>query len=83
MQSSNYWTEEKKHWNVLLQLHNIVTLVLSQKISEDWVAFLEVLVKDFVQAFTARYPTAKVVPKMRYMVHYARLNAALGPLRQC
>ncbi|CAN7951622.1 unnamed protein product [Ixodes pacificus] len=74
--------EENKHWSVLLQLHNIVTLVLSEKITEDWVAYLEVLVKDFVEAFTAMYPTAEVLPKMHYMVHYARLTAALGPLRQ-
>ncbi|XP_040072259.1 uncharacterized protein LOC120844514 [Ixodes scapularis] len=74
--------EENTHWSVLLQLPNIVTLVLSEKITEDWVAYLEVLVKDFVEAFTAMYPTAEVLPKMHYMVHYARLTAALVFLRQ-
>ncbi|KAG0436968.1 hypothetical protein HPB47_017677 [Ixodes persulcatus] len=49
--------EENKHWGVLLQLHSIVTLVLSEKITEDWVAYLEVLVKDFVEAFTAMPPS--------------------------
>ncbi|XP_040078364.2 uncharacterized protein LOC120850082 [Ixodes scapularis] len=74
--------EGNRHWNVLLQLHGIVDLVLSEEILEDWLAYLEVLVEDFIQAFTEMYPEARILPKIHYIVHYARMTAALGPLRQ-
>ncbi|CAN7940080.1 unnamed protein product [Ixodes hexagonus] len=74
--------EENKHWGVLLQLDGIVDIVLSEEIPEDWNSYLEVLVADFIQAFTETYPAARVLPKVHYMVHYSRMTAALGPLRQ-
>lgn len=74
-------TQERNiHWNVLLQLHDIVDFVLSKEIPEDWHAHLEVLVEGFIQAFTDMYPAARTLPNIYYIVHHTRTMVALGLL---
>lgn len=73
--------ENNAHWGILLQLQDIVGIVLAEELPEDWIAFLEVLVQYFLKAFIELYPQVRLIPKMHYIVHYARLTRKLGPLR--
>ncbi|CAN7943716.1 unnamed protein product, partial [Ixodes hexagonus] len=73
--------EGNQDWDVLLQLEHVVDIVLAE-VPDDVVGYLEVAVESFIRSFCAGYPEVHPIPKMHYLVHYARMSEGLGPLRR-
>lgn len=74
--------EGNKHWSLYLAFREIVDVVLAEEVPIECVPYLEVRTQDFLSAFVAEYPSARLTPKLHYLIHYPRFIAALGPLRQ-
>ncbi|EEC02200.1 conserved hypothetical protein, partial [Ixodes scapularis] len=74
--------EGNPHWDVLLKLQHVADIILAEQMPDDIVAYLEVAVEAFLKSFCAMYPDVGLIPKMHYIVHYARMTEGLGPLRQ-
>lgn len=65
-----YWT----HYGSLCE---IMRYILAPNILPEEVAWLNVLIVDFLSDFIQLYPEASVIPKMHYMVHIPRLMIKL------
>ena len=61
--------EEDPHWENFLLMLTIVDYCCAPLVSEDWAAYLRMLISDHHKEFTSLYPF-RVTPKMHYMVHY-------------
>lgn len=74
--------EGNRHWELYLKYREIVNVILADTIPEDAVAFLEVLVDEFLSQFVNLHPGSKLTPKLHYLVHYPRLIRMFGPPRR-
>jgi len=52
-----------------LKLMNIVDILFSPCVSDDYVAYVATLIHDHHHEFHRIYPTCSVIPKMHFMVH--------------
>ena len=64
--------EDNQEWECFLLLLDIVKLCTSRKASTSHVGYLEVLIHTHHQQFLNCYPSARITPKMHYMVHFPR-----------
>ena len=62
--------EISEEWECFLLLLDIVKLCTSRSASKSHVGYLEVLIHSHHQLFVKCYPTARITPKMHYMVHF-------------
>ena len=60
-------------WRHYTSLLEIMRYVLAPDILPEEVAWLNILIVDFLTVFVQLYPEASVLPKMHYMVHIPRL----------
>lgn len=74
--------EGNKHWEVYLLLREVVDLVLADELPAESLSYLELKIQQFLRAFVACYPSAKLIPKLHYMIHYPRMITLFGPLKQ-
>lgn len=65
--------EGDEFWENYLLMLSITDLLLAPKITEDEVAYLQILISQHHTAFAELYPDASVIPKMHYMLHMPRL----------
>ena len=65
--------EDDIYWHHYATLLQITGYVLAPEIFPDDVAWLNVIIVDFLSEFAELYPDASVIPKMHYMVHVPRL----------
>ena len=56
-------------WTNYLFLLHVVDLLMVPEVSEDEVAFLDMLIKEHHTAFVHLYPEESVTPKLHYMIH--------------
>lgn len=54
-------------WLLILQLKDIVDMVCAQKISMPQVAFLDVLIQEYLESRKAPFPNTKLKPKHHYL----------------
>ncbi|XP_064479635.1 uncharacterized protein LOC135392901 [Ornithodoros turicata] len=73
--------EGNEHWDVYLTFRGIVDMLLAEEMPVDCVPYLEVRIQDFLKCFTTQYPSARIIPKIHFLIHYPRMMLALGPLR--
>lgn len=57
-------------WECFLLLLDILQLCTARVASVSQASFLEALISDHHMLFTRCYPSASVIPKMHYMVHF-------------
>lgn len=67
-------------WQLTLQLKDIVDMVCAQKISVSQVAFLDVLIQEYLESRKALFPSTTLKPKHHYLRHYPALILKFGPL---
>ncbi len=58
------------HWENLLLLFSIVDYCLAPVVSENWAAYLRMLINDHHEHFKKLYPSLRLTPKMHYIVHF-------------
>ena len=69
-----------KIWKLYLTLKEVTELICSPKISYQQIAYLDVLLKDYVDRRQKHFPTISLKPKHHYLIHYAQLMLKFGPL---
>ena len=67
-------------WCLMLLLRNIVELVCAPSISENQVAWLQELIRDYLQQRCELFPDHPVTPKHHFLAHYSQLIIQFGPL---
>lgn len=67
-------------WQLTLLLKDIVDLVCAQKISVTQVAYLEIIVQEYLDSRMCLFPHSTLKPKHHYMRHYPSLILKFGPL---
>lgn len=61
------------HWDNFLLLLSILDYCLAPVVSEDWAAFLRMIINDHHKEFKRLYPACRLTPKMHYMVHFPEM----------
>ncbi|XP_049519397.1 uncharacterized protein LOC125943886 [Dermacentor silvarum] len=74
--------EGNEDWEMLLKFREILDITLASEFSSARLSYLDVIVQTFLIEFAGRYGSLAVIPKLHYMVHYARFVREVGPLRQ-
>jgi hypothetical protein len=75
--------ETDEHHQSLMLLFRICFMLLAPHFSLDSVAYLSVLIEEKLHIFRKLYPTAKIIPKYHYLVHYPRQILLFGPPIHC
>ena len=65
--------EDDQHWELYLQLMDIIDILFSPTTSTDFAAYVSTLISDHHNEFCKLYPEHSVIPKMHFMVHMPRL----------
>ena len=71
---------EDNVWQLLLQLKDIVDLICAQQISKAQVAYLDVLIQEYLETRKALFPEINLRPKHHFLRHYPGLILKFGPL---
>lgn len=67
-------------WHEILLLRQIVELVCAPEISVAQVAYLKVVIEEYLDETITLFPDKKVRPKHHFMAHYSGLILQFGPL---
>lgn len=67
-------------WQLLLQLKEIVEIIVSPTLQSSQVAFLKVLVEEYLEGRADLFPERKLRPKHHFLLHYYYLIFMFGPL---
>jgi len=65
--------EQDEHWELFLQMMEIVDLLFAPTTSADHAAYLATLINDHHNDFCRLYPGRSVLPKLHFMIHMPRL----------
>ncbi len=71
---------ENSVWKLILLLREIVVHVCSPAITPDQVAYLGVLIEEYIQSRVELFPEFNLKPKHHYLCHYPELIIQFGPL---
>ena len=61
--------EGDEHWENYLQLMTIIDYVFAPSTNEGYIAYLRMLIEDFLTDFHELYPERRLTPKMHYILH--------------
>jgi len=67
-------------WQLCLKLREIVSLICAPKIHTNQVAYLKILIEEYIQLRTVTFPEKTLKAKHHYLVHYPELIVRFGPL---
>ncbi|XP_056605722.1 uncharacterized protein LOC130424250 isoform X3 [Triplophysa dalaica] len=67
-------------WQLTLQLKDIVEMICAHRISLPDVAYLDVLIQEYLSCRFSLFPGHRLKPKHHYLRHYPALILKLGPL---
>jgi hypothetical protein len=67
-------------WQMCLKLREIVELVCAPKIHVNQVAYMKVLIEDYLDLRSDLFPGHPLKPKHHYLLHYPDLTIQFGPL---
>ncbi len=70
------------NWDCLLKLLKICEICTAPVVTADNAAYLELLVEEHHKEFKRVYPGVSLIPKMHFMIHFARQILKFGPLIQ-
>lgn len=72
--------EQKKYWEILLQLLEILSYVFCRKFSESTLLLLDAKIVSHHNLFRKLFPDQKLIPKHHLMCHYSFVIRQSGPL---
>lgn len=67
-------------WMLLLQLRDIIEYVCAPQICESAVAYLSIMIDEYLEDRHRLFPDCKMKPKHHYLKHYPGLILQFGPL---
>lgn len=73
-------TVDSEVWQLILQLREIVDLITAPAISTGQVAYLGVLIEEYLDSRRQTFPYHPLKPKHHYILHYPELIFHFGPL---
>lgn len=62
--------ENNQEWECYLVLLNILKICMSRILSPDLIEYLEFLTRIYLTSFHECYPSANIIPKQHYMIHF-------------
>lgn len=62
-----------RHYECFMLLSDIASLVFTPVIARDQIPLLRVMIKEYLENFTALYPHCPLTPKLHYLVHIPTL----------
>ncbi len=71
---------ENETWQLILQLREIVELVCAPAVSTGQIAYLRVLIDEYLHTRWQSFPNHPLKPKHHYISHYPDLIFHFGPL---
>ena len=71
---------EDEVWQIILQLREIVELICALVITKGQVAYLKVLIEEYIDNRKRLFPNSPLRPKHHYLCHYPSLIIHFGPL---
>ena len=71
---------ENDVWKLILLLREIVSYVCAPTITADQIAYLNVLIEEYIQSRVELFPQHPLKPKHHYLCHYPELILRFGPL---
>lgn len=72
--------EDHQAWSAFLDLLEIMDILLAPIITQDELAYAQVLIEHHLQDIKEVYPGISIIPKMHYLVHMPRIALKFGPL---
>lgn len=67
-------------WQLCLKLREIVELICAPKISHDQIAYLKILIEEYIHFRSGMFPNCPLKAKHHYLLHYPDLILHFGPL---
>lgn len=67
-------------WRLLLHLREIVEFIISPKITHAQIAYLKVLIDEYLEQRIKLFPSVPLKPKHHFLHHYPELIFQFGPL---
>ena len=71
---------EDELWKLCLQLREIENYICAPVISRAQVAYLQILINEYIENRFKLFPLVPLKPKHHYLVHYPELILKFGPL---
>lgn len=71
---------EDKVWLCLLKLSEIVEIIFAPEINKNFVAYLQVIINEYLYSRMTLFPNNKLLPKHHFISHYPKLILEFGPL---
>ncbi|KAL0148647.1 hypothetical protein M9458_055974, partial [Cirrhinus mrigala] len=71
---------ENEVWQLILQLRQIAELICAPVITVGQIAYLAVLIEEYIETRKMSFPSHPLKPKHHYMSHYPELIERFGPL---
>ncbi|KAL2083090.1 hypothetical protein ACEWY4_020863 [Coilia grayii] len=71
---------DNKVWQLVLQLREVVDLICAPAISNGQIAYLRVLIDEYLHYRVQTFPDNPLKPKHHYVSHYPELIIQFGPL---
>uniref|UniRef100_A0A8C2HRA9 Uncharacterized protein n=1 Tax=Cyprinus carpio TaxID=7962 RepID=A0A8C2HRA9_CYPCA len=71
---------ESEVWQLCLKLKEIVEFICAPKIHQNEVAYIKVLLEEYVYLRNSMFPDHPLKPKHHYLLHYPDLILKFGPL---
>lgn len=67
-------------WQMVLLLRELVELVCAPTLSKSQIAYMRVLIEEYIEKRQELFPHVTLRPKHHYLLHYADLTLQFGPL---
>ncbi len=67
-------------WQSTLQLKDTVDMICAQNMSVSQVAYLDIIIQEYLESRKCLFPESPLKPKHRYLRHYPALILKFGPL---
>uniref|UniRef100_A0A1A8BQ80 Uncharacterized protein n=1 Tax=Nothobranchius kadleci TaxID=1051664 RepID=A0A1A8BQ80_NOTKA len=67
-------------WQLCLKLRDIVELVCAPQISHNDIAYLKIMIEEYIYLRHSMFPDKALKPKHHYLPHYPELILHFGPL---
>lgn len=65
--------KECPQWENYLLLLKIMDYCFAPTVSEEWAAYLRVMICEHHERFVLLYPSCRLIPKAHYLIHYAEM----------
>ena len=61
------------HYGCFMLLNDMSSIIFSRVIARDQISLLRLMIKEYLEQFTALYPHCPLTPKLHYLVHIPTL----------